>query len=1151
MRCPSCGAENPDNRATCEMCGAALSGDIAVSLDSGVQYELNVARQALEQLRRFVPAVILESLLHNQERLRGERREVAVLFVDAVEFTSLAASLDAEAVFNLINDLLGRLVACVHRFGGMVDKFTGDGLMAVFGAPIAHENDSELAVRAALEMQRAASEFAPIAQARLGAPLQVRIGLHSGVAIAGILGNQEQAAYTVIGETVNLAARLESLARPGHILVSRQVYQQTQTKFEFKVLGEVLVKGVERPIEVYEAVEDRYESKTNLDSIQPSGIFLGHQAEIEFLHHMLVAALDDSYGRLLVVHGEAGIGKSSLVNEWLSGIQPEQVTVLMGRGTPYVQGVSYSTLSTLLRGALKGNLIEESWTNYVSPDLHLFLRDMLGMPLTAQESLSINNLTPDRMKQLTTLAIREWVLGIARKRPVILVFDNFQWVDAASYAVIQALLSLVYETTVLFVVVTRPQPLGALRLEIPPLEHDPDLDLSITLDVGALSVENSRKLLGNLLDLDSMPESFIRTILARAEGNPFYIEEFVRMLVEKKMLKLEDGRWVAVSVPDLETLAIPTTLQGLMMARIDRLPEALRRVLRNAAIIGLQFDVNLLGIIEYRLHGTTNLMPIMKRLISLGLLVARPELGTHIYAFRHMLVQEIIYNSILHSQRPDLHQVVALTIEELYATNLDRYAEVLAFHYDRARVRDKAMSYAISAGNHARQRFSNTEAVEYYSRALQLSQHLGECLQERWRAATGLGQVHQRIGEYEDAIALYRAALEEWVAAPLEAKAEVMLYLGQVWDKLGNLREAETWLRQGVVQLNQAAVSAPELRAQLYSELGWQAIQGGNLTEAQTWLEKAWALLQSTDSHYAMAKVLDRFSVLYLHQGELQNAIKNIEQALAASEKLSDIVSVSHYAKTLGNLQTRAGDWEQSLNYYKRSLDLMQKIGDLEGIIIAHANLGQLYMHLGQWSRAEGNLLHAFDMAQRIAHSHELTCAHINLSRLHLLRGDLELCAEHLNAVFVWYKERGNRVNMGLVEAYFLNAELHLGQAEVEAARESLERGYHILLDLKDTNNGHSMQFGHYERLMGRLALEDHDYTTAHERLAHSRQIFEGVSCLFEVGKTEYWIALTYIAQDLKSDGMKTLNKALAIFQKLGAAAEIQRVEALLSTFQW
>ena len=250
-------------------------------------------------------------------------------------------------------------------------------------------------------------------------------------------------------------------------------------------------------------------------------------------------------------------------------------------------------------------------------------------------------------------------------------------------------------------------------------------------------------------------------ILTRAEGNPFYIEEFIRMLIEKELLQLVDDKWRVISAVALEKLEIPPSLHSLMLARVDRLPENLRNVLRDASVIGLQFDARLLESIEYHFHGTASIAPYLERLTKAELLEPAPHAGPNAYAFRHILTQETIYNSILHSQRPELHSVVAESIRRLYRDDLDSHAEVLARHYDQARVRDKALHYAILAGDRARTRYANREAIEFYSRALQLSQHFTHRESERWAAAIGLADVQQHIGEYEQAIAFYQAALEE------------------------------------------------------------------------------------------------------------------------------------------------------------------------------------------------------------------------------------------------------------------------------------------------------------------------------------------------------------------------------------------------------
>ena len=526
MHCPQCGFVNEVAARHCAQCGAVL--DVAV-----LRQELAETRSAVDRLRRFLPAVVADGVLHDPDRLRGERREITVLFADAVNFTHLSVSLDAESIFNLINALLSRLVECIHRYGGMVDKFTGDGLMAVFGAPIAHEDDAELAVRAALDMQKAAMELESMARAQLGAPLQIRIGIHSGPAVAGVLGTAQQTAYTVIGETVNLAARLQSAARPAGILVSARVFQQTRAFFNFQTAGSVQVKGFDQPIVVYEAVGDRSEPLPTRGIAGVSSIFLGHDAELDQLRTVLAGFVRDRRGQVVIVQGEAGMGKSRLVREWLTSPVGE-AAIWRGQGLPYTEGVGYAAFRSLLQDALRTYASHDTWETHITPALRPFLRQLLDLPLSADEQFAFRNLEPERVKQLTALAFREWLMTEARTRPVILIIDDFHWADDLSRDMLQAVVNLVREAPVLLCVMTRPQPEK-------PLQLDPAVP-GVKIELKPLSAEHSRALLGHLVNLGDLPESIINTILARSEGNPFYIEEFVRVLIEKEVLKPGDGQ---------------------------------------------------------------------------------------------------------------------------------------------------------------------------------------------------------------------------------------------------------------------------------------------------------------------------------------------------------------------------------------------------------------------------------------------------------------------------------------------------------------------------------------------------------------------------------------------------------------------------------
>lgn len=1149
MRCPECGFPYPEDEPRCYVCGADLAhreDASAATEDAEIRRALAVAQEAVRHLRRYVPSVVAEGILQDRERLRDERREITVLFADTVNFSRLAASLDAESVFNLINDLLSRLMACVYRYDGTVDKFTGDGLMAVFGAPIAHENDTELAVRAALDMQREAADFEPVARAQLGAPLRIRVGIHCGPVVAGILGTEEQAAYTVIGETVNLASRLEALARPSSVLASSRVYQQTQGLFNFQAMGMTQIKGVAEPMAVYEAVGTRSEPLPTRGVAGVTAILLGRDAELDQLCALMDAFLDDRHGRLVTIEGEAGLGKSRLVSEWLSTVPSDKVVIWHGRGLPYAQGVGYGLFRSLLRDVHLAYPPGAEWDAQVSADLKPFLQQMVR-GLDPGESSASRRLEPERTKQLTVLALREWLLGEARQQPTVLILEDFHWADGLSRDALQSLISVVHEAPVLLCVTARPQPENPLSLTVSSAEEHLAAPIHLPLELKPLSPEDSQALLEHLVDLSAMPKHLVNTILTRAEGNPFYIEEFVRMLIEKGVLSLGDGRWQVSSAVEWRTLEVSATLRGLMMARVDRLPESLRQVLRDAAVIGVQFDARLMGEVERRLHGTANVVPPLERLTALGMLEERPQAGERVYSFRHLLTQETIYNSLLRSQRPTLHRTVAECIEYLYAEDLRNHAEVLALHYDRAFVRTKAMRYALLAGERARERFANRDAMEYYSRALQISQHLGGYGAERWQAAIGLGEVLQHVGEYDEAIACYQAALEEWSDAAPQSRAWAMLRLGQVWDRRGELEEAEGWLRQALAQLSQSSVKLPELRAQVYSELGWLSLRRGNMAAARDWLGQGLDLVGTMGHYEVLSSIFDRLGAVHYQRGEWKQASECVERALEHRSRAGDIVGYASSLNSLARIKWASGDWDGALADYERAVAIYERIGEVEGLAQAYANLGILYTDRGEWVTAEENLRKSFETAQYIAYPYGLAQAHTNLGRLYLMQQRWDESGQHLNAAIPMFMEIGGRAEIDLSEVYCLRSTLHLEQGQTEEARQWADRCCDLLRLTTGTHEGDSLEWGQYERLMGRIALAGGDLEAADRHLRRSAVIFQGRTAKLETGRTAYWSGLLALERQEPEKASQELNKAQQIFEQLGAVADLERVERQLA----
>jgi class 3 adenylate cyclase/tetratricopeptide (TPR) repeat protein len=1098
-------------------------------------------------LRRYVPTVVADSVLFDRERLRGERREVSILFADVVNFTQLSVSLDAEAVFNLINGLLGRMVECIHRYDGMVDKFVGDGLMAVFGAPIAHENDAELTVRAALDMQRAAAEFEPVARAQVGAPLRIRIGINSGPAVAGVIGTEQQAAYTVIGETVNLAARLQSAVRPGGILVSSRVYQQTRALFDFQTSGTTHIKGFDQPILVFEVAGDRAEPLPTRGIAGITTTLLGRDDEMEKLHQMLSAFLSDRRGRLIVVQGEAGLGKSRLAQEWLSAPLPTTATIWRGRGLPYFEGVGYAPFRSLIEDALRFKGEPEALEAHLTPALRPFLRQIAGLPLTQRENVALRNLEPERVKQLTSLAVREWLVNEARQQPLIVVIDDFHWADDLSRDLLQSVVDIIDESPLLLCVMTRPTPKRPLRLDLAASTRLLDAPVRLDIELKPLSAAHSRALLNDLVELNDLPEQIIATILARAEGNPFYIEEFVRMLIEKDVLKPTSGKWRVASAMELRTVDVPTSLGGLMLTRFDRLPKELQQVLRDASVIGLEFPSRLLEEVERRLHGTAAAAPMLERLVELGMLTPRHATSEPTYAFAHVLTQETIYNSLLHSQRPGLHRTVAESIEFLFSEDAMNQAESLALHYDRARVRDRAMLYSVLAGNRAKARFANYEAIEHYSRALQLAQHLSGHESARWQAAIGLGDVEQLIGEYEEAAAFYQAMLEEWMGATAEDRAWAMLKLGQVWDKRGDLHEADNWLQQALQQLDKVHVAAPDLRGQVYSELGWMNLRRGDLTAAQQWLEQGLTLVNVTQYYSVQSSVLNRLGAVYYNRGQWTEAVSYVEQALALRERLGDVVGYARSLNNLGILKWASGDWDGAQSDYQRAVEMHESIGEAEGLVQAGTNLGLLYTDRGDWVRAEAMLQRSLAIAQRIAHPYELATSHMNLGRLYLFQERWPDSTRHLNAAVSLYEEAGARGNFNLKDTYYLQGVLALEQGQIEAAQHWAKRSLDLLREATGTEQGSSPEWGNYEVLAGRINLAKRDMANAYRHLDRAVTILQDGGQAIEAARSLYWRARVSLQQDRLTEARQDLEMSRTVLEQLGAAADLQRVDKQLA----
>jgi len=562
------------------------------------------------RLNSAAPAPLIEKM--RSSKLSGERKPVTALFADVVGSTALAEQMDAEDWTVMMNEAFDRLSGAVFRYEGTIAQLQGDAMVAFFGAPVAHEDDPERAVMAALDMIDAANEYAAELKRREGIDFRIRAGLNTGPVVVGNVGSDLRYEYTALGDAMNTAARMQSAAQPGTVLVTENTYRLTRESFDVEDLGEIEVKGKAEPVHAYRVLGRKATpgSKRGLAGIGLDSPMIGRDEPLERLTDLLDVVRAGG-GRIAFVIGEPGIGKSRLLAELrkvaeapAEGALPatwiEGRCVSYGRNLPYqllidvvrsILGLSFGIPEAEARRTLDARLAD-LLTDVAEevPDTAPYLASLLGLPLRPDE-VERTALDPDVMQGRIVAATHRLLRGLTRRGPVALVLEDVHWADPASLDVARQLMPLSTGLPILIVAAMRAEtdsPGWAFIEQARQLFGD-----SITeIRLEPLSEADSRTLISNLLEIESLPEPIRTAIMARAEGNPFFVEEVVRMLIERGVIEARGDRWVATGA--ISTAEIPENLHGLLLARIDGLPESAKRSLRIAAVIGRQFPVRVL-----------------------------------------------------------------------------------------------------------------------------------------------------------------------------------------------------------------------------------------------------------------------------------------------------------------------------------------------------------------------------------------------------------------------------------------------------------------------------------------------------------------------------------------------------------------------------
>jgi class 3 adenylate cyclase/tetratricopeptide (TPR) repeat protein len=946
LTCPSCGADIAANNHFCRTCGVSLAAHFPQQFASPTTY---------------TPKHLVEKILTTKSTLEGERKQVTVLFVDLSGFTSLSARLDPEEIHGLMNRAFELMLTEVHRYEGNVNQFLGDGIMALFGAPISHEDHAQRAVHAALGIRKALDVYEQELQQSHGIPFQVRQGINTGLVVVGSIGTDLRMDYTAIGDTTNVAARLLQAADPKRILISEITFRHVEGYFHLRPLGGLSIKGKTDPVRAWEVISARLpRSRFEVEAARGLTPFVGRSVELQILTECFSKAAA-GHGQVVFITGDPGIGKSRLLYQ-LRRRLGDQATWVEGHSLSYGRSIALNPLVDLLK---RNFAIEEADSDdaiarkiersvlLLGDDLRStlpFLRYLLSID---PGDPAVQSMDPKARRGEIFNAVRRLTLRACEVRPQVVVIEDIHWMDKAteeyllfmhdSIPAVRGLLILTYRTGYT-------QPLA-----------DRSFHTRITLE--DLSGEESIQIANAILGAQHLSFELRDLIVGKAEGNPFFVEEIIKSLREAGALQGMGSHYGLAH--RAAGISVPETIQDLLMARIDRLPDGPKRTLHTAAVIGRDFSLRLLQ----RALGEETLDEYLVQLKSLEFIYEKRQVPDVEYTFRHSLTQEVAYESLLHQRRRELHGLIARTVAEVYADRLEEFHPVLGHHYLRSNEADRAIEHLVKAGDRAVRLYANAEATSHYSDALtqiEKDPHFHR------NAATWIDIVIKLCGvsgasaDFErDLRHLARAApLAERLADP-RRQGQVLYWTGRTYYVLGRVPKGIEYAEQalaiadalgdeafGAMPLNLLArcyfvvsdfkKAGPILErsgkqleylgnrieaAPMYGGLGWSLAMLGEFERALEMAEHALALAHDAGHLPTLAACYHYRAATRLPMGDFGPAIEDLRHALALAEQIRDPFRVYMATGFLGAFLGMAGEWDAAAETLDRTFTTATRLG--------------------------------------------------------------------------------------------------------------------------------------------------------------------------------------------------------------------------------
>lgn len=1161
IRCPSCDAEAPPGASSCPLCDTVLARECPSCGESAGIW------------MSFCPYCGGRIGDAAQAGAESSVRLATVLFGDVQGFTAMSERLPPEEVTDIMNACFDVLGGPIIKYEGTIDKYVGDAIMARFGAPKAHEDDPVRAIHAALEMQQALEAFAVKLQQSRGFELKMRIGINTGQVLAGEVGAAAFKQFTLMGNTVNLASRLEHEAEPGSALVGETTYRLARHAFDFKAMPPMSIRGQSELIRSYVPLRPLVGMTSSRSSRSGRRLALvGREQELRRLDRHLEAVYQGQ-GRLVSLVGEPGVGKSRLVEEFWARHQHENLVQIYASAPSFGESIPYSMLTSFIRGLIVSRDLDREIT---PQELRHWVTELLAeqrgegawsvadaiavfgdmLDIASPGATDVSHLEAKSRQAMLINTLRASLGSLSRRQPLLIILEDLHWVDSASLSIFQQIVTGVESRPIMVLLTHRPyflHPWTSLRF-------------SHRIDVGELALPDARALLAAFFGSNAMPATVGERVMEKAGGNPFFLEQLLNNLIDSGAVEQRGGTWVPAA-PGSDFI-VPDTIQEIVQARIDGLPRGPRFTLEVAAVIGRVFPYRVL---EEVVGADRDIQGHLRQLVEQDFVYQKSLVPELEYTFKHSLTHDVVYNALPEARRRGLHERVAEVIETLNASH--EQLPLLAAHYDKTTNREKSIESHLAAAQWARERYANDEAIQFYQHALDLlddAPHDHRML----TVLEALGDIHESLSDFEKAQASFERARAGAQAAGDQARlyrklGDVAASRGHFPQALASYHQAEELLGQGTSPEEQVSVwlalarmdrsrgvlepareicrralAVPEVSeittAALYFELGEIERERGLLVSASGYLQAAASTWEELNALEKQALVAGALASVALNRGELAEARHHWEKALEIQQRVNDRQGIAHALYGIGRTALASGDIDDVLARSTEALTIATEIDDR--ILIANCllQLGTAYLERADTPRAQELIGHAYDTFKRLKHWSGAAHAQIARARLMRARGDPDHARILLRRASALAVEMGDP---------WLQAQISIGEAELEE-----ETGR---LDLAAERAGDGLSMARHltdvrlmaraERILGRVRARQRQRREALTLLASSVEAFRRSGAEVDAGRAalDYAVAAHGLSGPHLQTARQMLDFALATFDRAHSPHDLRVARAI------